>query len=335
MGTLRTLLALKLTGLILMAAALAGCTGGAHYERGEVLNTEQRNAQSTPEYKLQGAEHLDRVPPVLAVWVDARNKVTAEERDLYQTVQVTGRGRLSFEPTFLLWPWNLARTPVGLVGCVFSGTDMALHFVAGGVGGLAGIAGSIMAYAAIGASSLFASSPISDPTGFGLGADLAQVFTFVLETPLLLLDIPHRFLHHTPIYPVTMDRKEFPEGWDKGISRSWNYAWNYQVYPPFIVWVHTDELRSDVPGETIPGNWTRRDHHDDWAIADAGSVTVESGGRTRSVSTLAGIASINLPELAAGLGRADTLHLTVKAETPQGTLSRDFSFSVADLLPAP
>lgn len=335
MRTLRTCLALRLAGLVLLAAALAGCTSGAHYEKGEVLNTEQQNAQRVPEYKLQGFEHLDRVPPILAVWVDTRNKVTAEERDVYQKVQVTGRRRLSFEPTFLLWPWNVARTPVGLVGCVFSGTDMALHYVAGAVGAVAGVAGAILTYAVVVPLHIIGQGQVSDVTGFGLGADLAQVFIFTLETPLLLLDFPHKFLHGTSIYPVAMNRKDFPEGWGKGISRSWHYAWDYQVYPPFIIWARTDEVRSDVPGETITGNWARRDHYEDWAIADTDSITVESGGRTRSVGTLAGIASINLRELAAGLGRADTLRLTVKVETPEGPLSRDFSFGVADLLSAP
>ena len=157
----------------------------------------------------------------------------------------------------------------------------------------------------------------------------------MLETPLLLLDHPHRWLHGTSLYPVAMSKPDFPAGWGKAIARSWHFAWDYHVYPPFIVWMHTDEVRSDVPGETLAGDWERRDHYEDWAKADTGSFTVETGGRTLTVSTLDGTADINLRELAAGLGRADTLRLIVKVETPQGPLSRDFSFRVAGLLATP
>jgi len=275
------------------------------------------------------------VPPSLVVWLDSRPTTTAEERDLYQKVEVSGRRRLSFEPTFFLWPWNVARVPVGLAGCVFSGMDAGLHYVAAGVGAGAGVTATVFTYIALNACTLFAVSDLRDTTGYGLAADLTQLFIFVLETPLLVLDVPHKLAYGTPIYPVAMNSKSFPERWGQAIGRSWHYAWDFKAYPPFLLWMRTEEARSDVPGETMPGAWTRRDQTGDWALAGADSFIVESGGHMRVVRTEAKLASIDLRELAAGMARTDTLHVKVTAQTPQGPVSEEFTFKVADLLPAP
>jgi hypothetical protein len=327
--------ALRLLGLLLLATALAGCSIAPHYEKGALLTTEQREVGRTPEYKLQGVDHLDRVPPVLVVWMDTRDRITTEQRDMYQKVEVSGRRRLAFEPTFLLWPWNVVRTPVGLVGCVFSGVDLGLHYVAAGGGAVAGVAASVFTYIALNACTLFQVGDLWDTTGFGLAADFAQLFIFVLETPLLVLDVPHKAIHGTPIYPVAMNRKEFPQDWGAALGGSWHYAWDYKAYPPFIIWPRAEEERVDLPGETLAGGWARSDTYGDWRQAQPESFTLEAGGRTSSVPALAGMASVNLRELAAGLGPRDTLRLKVTAQTPQGPVSGDFTFPVADLLPAP
>ncbi len=119
----------RLVVLSLLAAALAGCTVGPRFQRGPKLRTEQRNARHHGRIRPPGRPHLDAAPPGLVVWLDSRTTTSAEERDIYQKVQVIGHRRLSFEPTFFLWPYNLVRAPVGLVGCAFVGLDMGLHYV--------------------------------------------------------------------------------------------------------------------------------------------------------------------------------------------------------------
>ncbi len=322
----------RLVGLLLLAAATAGCTVAPHFERGPKLSTEQRNVVATPEYALQGAGHTDRVPPTLVVWLDRRVKTSAEERDIYQKVEVSGRRSLSFEPTFFLWPYNVVRVPVGLVGLTFVGLDMGLHYVAGFMGAGLGVVTTIVMYAALNTISLF---QVGDITGYGLAADLTQLFVFLFETPLAVLDLPLKPLFGTTTYPIALNRKSFPERWAQAMGASWHHAWDFHAYPPFFIWMRTEEIRRDVPGETLAGGWTPGEQTGDWKLAGADSYIVESGGHMRVVQGAGGLASINLAELASGMDRSDTLDVKVTAQTPQGAVSGRFSFNVADLLPAP
>jgi len=326
--------ALGVLGLLL-AASLAGCTVAPRYERGDLLTTQKRVVETVQEYKLQASERLDRRPPTLLVWVDVRDRIVTEERNVYRKIEVTGRRRLSLEPTFLLWPWNVVRTPLGLAGCVFSAADMGLHYVAAGVGAVGGVVSTVVFYTAAHTVSIFVGLPVSDPTGLGMAADFAQLLIAVLETPLLVPDLPHKIIHGTPFYPVAMNRDEFPEEWGHAIAASWRYAWDYKVYAPFLIWFRTEEMRSEVPGETITAPWVPYDDYGEWTLARVPEFTVAVGQTTRTVRAPGGMASVDLRALARGLGPRDTLRLTVTAETPQGPLSQDFTFPAAELLPAP
>jgi hypothetical protein len=322
----------RFAGLVLLASAAAGCTVPSHFERGARLSSEQRNVASTTEYKVDGVTHLERVPPELVVWLDQRVTSTGETRDLYQKVAVSGRRRLSFEPTFLLWPYNLVRVPVGLLGCVFTGVDLGLHYAAGGVGAVVGVTTAILAYAAVSAGSLFSLFQLSDVTGFGLAADITTLFVFILETPLVPLDAPLKFAFGTSFWPVAYNRKSFPSAWVEGIAKSWHYAWDFRAYPPFIVWTHSDEVRNDVPGETMPGPWTPATTTGEWTPAPAESFTVEARGRTQVVQAIGGVAAIDLRALSAGMGPSEVLDLKVTVQAPTGAVSEDFSFRAAQLL---
>jgi len=327
--------AFRLVGIALLATAMAGCTVAPHFERGARLRTEQRNVVTTSEYAVQGAPHTDRVPPTLVVWLDRRVTTKAEERELYQKVEVSGRRRLSFEPTFFLWPYNVVRVPVGLVGCTFVGVDMGLHYAAGFVGAGAGVATTVLTYIALNACTLFSVADLRDTTGYGLAADLTQLFVFVLETPLVVVDLPAKLAYGAAFYPIALNRPSFPQRWVQALAASWHHAWGFRAYPPFFVWMRTEEMRRDVPGETMAGGWTPNEQTGDWKLAGADSFIVESGGHMRVVEATGGLASINLAELAAGMDRSDTLDVKVTAQTPQGAVSEPFSFKVTDLLPAP
>ncbi len=324
--------AFRLVVLSMLAAALAGCTVGPRFERGPKLSTEQRNLVTTAEYAVQGACHLEGAPPALVVWLDRRDTTSAEEREIYQKVQVVGHRRLSFEPTFFLWPYNLVRAPVGLVGCTFIGLDMGLHYVAGFLGAGLGVVTTVVTYTFLNTITLF---QVGDITGYGLAADLTQLFVFVFESPVALLDLPLKAPFGLDTYPITFSRKSFPQRWVMAMARCWKHAWGFRAYPPFFVWMRTDEVTSDVPGETMEGAWTPSKQTGDWKLAPTDSFIVESDGHMRVVQAVGGLARIDLRELSAGMARSDTLDIKVTARTPQGAVSQSFSVDVADIPPAP
>lgn len=325
--------AVRFGGLVLLACAAAGCTVPTHFERGAKLRTEQRNVASTTEYRVGGVTHLERVPPQLVVWLDQRTTSSGETRDLYQKVAVSGTRRLSFEPTFLLWPYNLVRVPVGLFGCAFTGVDLGLHYVAGGVGAVLGVTSALVSYAFLNAGTLTSIVQVNDVTGFGLAADFTTLFVFVFETPLVPLDAPLKFGFGADLWPVAYNRQSFPASRIRAIAGLWHYAWNLHAYPPFIIWTHTDEVRNDVPGQTIPGPWMLATATSKWKPAPADSFTVEAPGLKEVVQAIGGVAVIDLPALARGMNPADVLNLKVTARTPTGAVSKDFSYRAAQLLP--
>ncbi len=318
--------------LCLLLCAACGCTVPVHYERGELLTTEQRVLGRRAEYEVRALEQLEAHPPCLLVWVDSRDRIRREERDIFRKVEVSGTRRPSFEPAFLLWPLNVARTPVGLFGAAFSSVDWFSHYLAAGVGTVVGFVSTGFSGTYFRAGAQLGLVEINDRTGLGTVGALTQTAIAILETPLLVVDVPHMIVHGTPIYPVLRNRQEFPERWAQAVAASWDFAWAWKNYPPFILWYRVDESRSPVPGSTMHSAWKRADRFGEWRHAFVRGLRIQTEAVDRIVPTHGGPVRIDLAALARETDAKRELRLTVSTQTPGGEASRDFIFPVRELL---
>ncbi|MFO7959163.1 MAG: hypothetical protein R6X33_18915 [Candidatus Brocadiia bacterium] len=322
------------TVLVLLAALavlVGGCAVPTRFERGEHLRTERRFVQSEPEYRLQSLEQLDAEPPKLIVWVDVREWTSEETRGVYQKVRVEGTRGLALEPSSFLWPWNVVRTPVGLTGLAFSGLVCGGHYVAAGAGAVAGIAGTVIAWPYVRLGQRTGLVTVRDPDARSTTGTFAQVMIGLFETPLLIVDLPHKLVHGTPIYPVFRNLPSFPDRWLGAMDDSWQFATDWQAYPPFFVWARTSESRSVVPGETLKGGWTPRRTPGEWDLAPMDRLRLTGDGWSEVRRSPGAMAEIDLRSLAAARARGGTLRFAVEVSVSTGPLRRDFSYEVTEL----
>ncbi len=310
--------------VLMVACAMGGCTTHIRYEKGEVLRTERQVVESGTSYRLAFREELDAAPPALAVWVEAVRTVTEERRPIHAKREVYLAGRWLFEPGFFLWPVNLVRTPLGLAGCGFSALSVGAHWGAAAVGVVFAIPATAV-------------TPILSGSGGQMnlmrtGGAFTLVGVAIVETVLLVIDLPHKAVHGTPLYPVTRNRPDFPEAWGRAIKGSWAFAWDYKVYPPFFMRRKSTVRHRDVPGEEVPGQWTRAEYAEEPEVADVGSFVFEGRGWRRTVEAADGECRINLLAVVQASGAVRTLTFTVKAATPGQPVSQQFEYQVSTLL---
>jgi hypothetical protein len=87
-------------------------------------------------------------------------------------------------------------------------------------------------------------------------------------------------------------------------------------------------VRRLVPGEELPGAWNRDEHVGEWGLARVRHYTLEGKGWSKELSPGGNMAEVDLRALAAEVGATEVLAFTVRAETPQGPLSREFAYPV-------
>jgi len=324
------------TGIILalllaLLTMVGGCAVPPRFERGEVLRTENRVVEAEPEYRLQSLEQMNADPPRLIVWVDVRRWRREETRRAYQKVLVEGVRRLSFEPGFFLWPCNVARVPLGLTALAFSGVVCGGHYVAAGAGVVGGIAGTVIAWPYVRLGQRLGLVTVHDTHALGTAGAFAQVMIALFETPLLVVDLPHKLLHGTPIYPVFRNLPSFPDRWMEAMDASWNFATGWHAYPPLFIWARISERRSIVRGEAMKGPWTPRLAPGEWDLAPMDRLRLKGDGWNEMRRPDGAMAEIDLRSLAATRGRGGTLRFAVEVTTPSGTLTKAFSYSTAGL----
>jgi hypothetical protein len=306
-----------------LAALLAcGCAVHVRYEKGPQLDTERRLLASEVSYRLASRQETTDGRPVLVVWVEAEGTYVEERRPLYGRVEVYLTRSLTFRPAFFLWPANLVRTPVGLLGCGFSGVSLGAHMLAAGVGAVVALPGTHYLSRAAGGT--------TETDAMRIAGTIVGLCTLVLETPLLVLDIPHCLVHGTPLYPVTRSHSAFPDAWGRAIASSWRFAWDYRAYPAFFLGWEFRTRRRDVPG-TVEGEWERTAVRDCRPVLDTPEFVLEGPGWQRTVAAAQGEARVDLRELARETGARLVLRFRAEAQAPQGSVSRDFSFQVWQL----
>jgi hypothetical protein len=319
--------------LVLLAAAstCAGCRLPTRYERGELLREETRTLDAEAEHRISWVDHLDEEPPKLIVWVDSRETLVEEFRRVHRKVQVDTRRRLSLEPSFLLWPWNVIRTPVGLTGCAFSLSLCGGHYLAAGVGAVGGVVGTLAAWPWISLAHSWVGVGEPGSEALGMAGAMSMLLIASFELVLLPFDLPHTFIYGTPVFPVFANRREFPDEWLYAVEDCWRIAWGYKAYPPLPVWTRRVEERIVLPRQEIEGPWTRRTTIGDWQLGQVHAFQVSAPGWSREIYAANRMAEIDLRLLASELKPAETLQFTVQAQTPDGPLLRRFSYALAEL----
>jgi hypothetical protein len=316
---------------VVVVLSVCGCTMGRgtaegqllRTERGRLLRTEQRALYEDASCHLVDSISVHMGYPYLSLTVVADGLVDEVCR-VYQEVEVYRVEGWAFQPRFFLWPVNLVRTPLGLLGWTSSGVAAGGHYAAMTAGiAVIGVVGLIVELPARALG-----SHIGDVMGISL--PLGMLATGLLEVGLLVVDIPHGLVHGTPLFPVVRGSDRFPGAWWAAARRSWEFAWDYQAYPALPVLPATERRRA-VPGGELSGDWTVDEGSRRSAFVDVGEFRLIGDGWVETVPAPEGRGMVGLLPLAERRSDGDVLRFRVEADIPGRAISRGFEYSVAYL----
>jgi hypothetical protein len=266
---------------------------------------------------------MDSPRPALTVWAERAAGPLVERRKLFQKVEVVTRYRLHVEPRFFLWPLNVIRTPAGLIGCGSLGIALGAHWAAGALAtGLT---------FAIGVPTAAVLSMAGMGTNDQLDA-LRVVFfcsAALLETPLLLIDLPNAAVFGTSLYPVARVPfgigEHLPE-YTTAMRRPWHFAWDYQAYPTLPVVSGRVEERRVLPGEVIAGEWMSDGEGAAWQRERSARLWIEYGGHSEEMRTAGGESVVDLQALRTQAPAGGTLSFTIRAEASGKSVCGRFTY---------
>ena len=285
MAHLRVPRAVVLPPLILsiLVCPLQGCFTTTVARRGKSLRTESKAEKVRTEYQLVTAEEITIGKPVVVVKVEHRDWQKISEREIFQTIVESTKRTLSFEPRFFLWPVNLVRTPIGVVGCIWGVTITGVHTVsavavgtatglAPGVGLIVGSAFSIWflgpvavmgmvlgGFMVIGVMAAVVGQKDNDASKFGRFFPSAGMA--IVELALAPVELPQLIWCDQPGFPFTRrtfdtESTALSRYWSSSgtfIGAFWNFAWDYEAYP-FIV-MPARKVSSRIGDREMTGDW--------------------------------------------------------------------------------
>ena len=294
--------------LLLILCPLPGCLTTTSREPGTRLRTERRAEMVRSEYRLVSEEKTDPGDPmVVMVRLERRDVEQVSERDISKAVIVRTRRTLSFEPRFFLWPVNLVRTPIGLVGCLWGTTTTGLHTTLG-------------VLATVTLVPLLAAPP-------------GEVAFAVLELPQIVLS-------GQPGWPWTRrwlggNRDALKRYWSTSgafIGTWWDFAWGYRAYP-FIIMLVKKQTRQETDTEYV-GDWQDKgEQPTDYDPVPFHEFTVRAGERETTVTAdAAGNAKVDLRDLSRHVCFDGRLSLSVEARVDDKSVGRpEFAYEVNKL----
>jgi hypothetical protein len=276
---------------------------------------------------LRHVERFRPRNPVVLAWVDTRDNVIMQRAEYHEKIRVVVDRRTSFEPGFFLLPVKLARGFAGIMGCTLSGLGLGGHYVAAGAGVAGGIASRVYVWPYLAATQQLGVVRTSDPHGIQTVTAGVRIAAAIVETPLLVLDIPHAIIHGTPLYPVARDHPGFPTGWTDALKSSWRFAVGGGRCPPFPIWYQEFEVAREPTGEEMTGEVKGVSRPTDWQVFRACNLYLDTPVGSSRLPAPEGLATIDLGRLRSEApGRV--LRFTVRAEVPAGRLTHDFEYEL-------